>query len=112
MPATLKSRLPEITVEMRVRVSTAVKESAERIALDASGRAPVRTGALADSIQTRRTGGAEYEVFSDLFYSRFVENGVESSAIGPQPPRPFLLPAAEAERPYIDARVTAVLRGL
>ena len=104
---TLKSRLPEVSAEIRPRVGRAVKSTAQDIEADAKERAPVLTGALRDSLITERAGAASYRVGSPLYYSRFVELGTVHAAA-----EPFLIPAAEAHTEEAVARVEIVLREL
>lgn len=108
--ASLQSRLPQIAAELRPRVSAAVKEAAERVAQDARQRAPVQTGALRDSIRAERTDAAQYTVIAgdkDAFYAPFVEFGTSRTA-----PRPFMVPAAEANRDTARRLVRDALKGL
>jgi HK97 gp10 family phage protein len=110
VPATLKSRLPMITAQLRPRVSAAVKEAAETIAVGAKERVHVDSGDLRDSIHVERTGAAEYSVIAgdeNVFYGHLEEFGTSHS-----PPHPFLVPAAEAGRSVAAGLVTAALRGL
>jgi HK97 gp10 family phage protein len=110
MSATLKSRFPQIIASIRPRVSVAVKESADAIKEGAQERVPRDTEDLYHAIHVERVGVAEYSVVAgddDVFYGHMVEDGTAHSA-----PRPFLVPAAEVERPLAEARVTAALRGL
>ena len=83
MPATLKSRLPQIIPEMAAKVS---------------------------AIHVERAGAAEYAVVAgdeDVFWGHFLEHGTTKMAA-----QPFLIPAAEGRIGDIEAAVTAVLRGL
>lgn len=110
MPATLKSRFPEITAELRPRVSAAVKAAAEGIENGAKERVPVDTGALRDAIHVERQGVAEYAVIagdSAAWYGMLVEHGTTHN-----PPHPFLIPAAELGREAAEGLVQAALRGL
>lgn len=113
MPATLKSRFPEIIAEMRPRVGAAVKQAAEVIAEDAATKvpdpSPVAQGLIA-AIRVERQAAAEYAVVagdSETFYGHMVEFGTSHSAA-----RPFLIPALEENEQNAEALVTAALRGL
>lgn len=110
MPATLKSRLPGIAAELQPRVSKAVKEGAEKIALAAQQKAPTRTGELVNRIHVERVGPAEYAVVggdSEAFYGHMVEFGTTHSAA-----QPFLTPAFEENQHEVAADVQSVLRSL
>lgn len=113
MPATLKTRLPEIIVTMRPKLSVGVKWGAEQIASDASTNAPDATPhgeGLVDAIHVEREGAASYEVVAgneDVFWGHFQEFGTTKHA-----PQPFLLPAAEGRIADIEAVMTGILRGL
>ena len=113
LPATLKSRLPQIIPEMAAKVSATVKWGAEMIAEDASALAPDATPygeGLVSAIHVERAGAAEYAVVAgdeDVFWGHFQEFGTTKQA-----PQPFLIPAAEGRIGDIEAAVTAVLRGL
>lgn len=112
MPATLKSRLPEIAAEIRPKVGSAVKWGAERVAEDAAdnldlGPEPIH---LAERIHVERRAAAEYAVVAgdeEAFYGHIVEHGGVHSA-----PHPFLVPALEGRRDDFIALVTGALRGL
>lgn len=114
MPATLKSRLPGIAAELQPRVSNAVKDGAEKIAvtaqrnLEAGGHS--RTGDLLGAIHVERVGPAEYAVLAGdkgVFYGHFVEGGTDIA-----PAYPFLLPALEENRDEVASEVQNVLRTL
>lgn len=115
MPVTLKSRFPEIRAELRPHVSAAVKAAAEDVRRAAQANAPVDTGALRDAIHVERRGVGEYAVVAgdgDVFYGHLVEHG---SAVGgrgrpPQAPRPFLVPALEANLVAAQLRIEEALR--
>lgn len=112
MPATLKSRLPEIAAELRPKVSAAVKWGAERVAEDAAANLPIGPPEihLAERIHVERRGGAEYAVVAgdeEAYYGHIIEHGSSKMA-----PRPFLVPALEGRKENIEALVTGVLRGL
>lgn len=118
MPATLRSRFPEIVAELRPKVGAAVKQAAEIVAEDAAQRAPDRSPlgqGLVASIRVEREDVAEYAVNAGggaEFYAGFVEFGHAKRGGGEVPPHPFMVPAAEANRDNAAALVTAALRGL
>lgn len=97
--ARLESRIPEIIGNLSDEVNAALKESADAIAEGAKERVPVATGTLRDAIHVEEAEGG-YTVVAgntDAFYGHIIEHG--STRL---PPRPFLVPAAEAE---MDATV-------
>lgn len=113
MPTTLESRFPMIVAELRLRVSAAVKASAEMIAEDAKMKvadpAPVGVG-LRAAIHVEREDVAEYSVVAgndDVFYGHMVEHGTSHSA-----PHPFLIPAKEENTAEAVGLVSAALKGL
>jgi HK97 gp10 family phage protein len=109
MSATLKSRLPEVEAEIRLKVEAAIKVGAESVKSKAQARAPVRTGRLRDAIRVEQRGPAEFavEVGRDAFYARMVEFGTVRAA-----PRLFLIPALEESKAGVAAAVTVALRSL
>lgn len=118
MPATYKSRFPEIRAALYPKVGAAVKAGAEVIAEDAARRvpdpSPVAEGLIA-SIRVEREGVAEYAVNAgddDAYYARWVEFGHAARGGGEVPAHPFMVPAKEASEDNVVALVTAALRGL
>lgn len=112
MPTTLESRLPEVAVALRPRVSAAAKAAAEVIAERARQRVPV--GApdvhIRDHINVVRSGPAQYAVVAgdeETFYGHFLEFGTVHSAA-----QPFLVPAVEDSAEEAVALVEAALRAL
>ena len=112
MSATLKSRLPQIAAELRPKVSAAVKKGAQAVEADAISRVP--TGPpdvhLRDHFHVNRLGAAEYEVAAgdgETFYAHMVELGTSHSA-----PRPFLVPALEANEDEVVRLVRVALGDL
>ena len=103
---TLRSRLPEISRSLQLRVSQDLKEGAESIMEGAKQRTNDVTGELDGSMSV--TGGAgSYKVEVGAYYAKWVEFGRKNA-----PPYPFLLPAAEQEMPLLEQRVTNTLRSL
>lgn len=113
MPATLKSRFPEIIAELRPRVGKSVAEGAALVSERASQRVPDRTPlgeGLIAAIHVEREEVGEYSVVAgdeEAFYGHIVEFGGKYSA-----PHPFLVPALEESTDDVLALVTAALRGL
>lgn len=125
----MKSRLPQIQKELPVAVNRALEKSARRIAAKAAADAPVRYGDLKASLADpenvelgvfERRGEAMqgYGIFAEWYWF-LVEFGHEAGGPGPKggvtgkaAPHPFLIPAAEAERPRLVAEVKKALGDL
>lgn len=113
MPATLKSRFPEIAASMRLQLSRDCKTTAEDIATDAKANVNVGPVAphIADIIEVN--GGAGHftvdvpDPGEGYPYPRAIEYGRKSA-----PPYPFLVPAAEANREAFEGRVQNTLASL
>lgn len=110
----LMNRLPD---DMTDPISKAIAESTEAVWADAVTRVPINTGELQRSIGKRVTPTSGEVGFSSKRFRRewkkagwralFVENGTKGSPahnIPPQPARPFLRPAFEANREWIMQR--------
>lgn len=102
---TIFNRLPTLAAELKSAGDALVQETAQKIAADAAGRAPVDTGRLRDGIKAEGSGMAS-TVTSEAPYSTFVEYG--TSRAGAQP---FFWPALEANRPVYLAAWRAILAG-
>lgn len=89
----LTSDFPEIARRLERNAEALVRRTAENIAGEAKQRAPRATGKLARSIKVHRVGEFEYRVEVGAWYAHFIEFGTVKMAA-----RPFLTPAAEAER--------------
>ncbi len=107
MPATLKSRIPEIIATLPPEVEQALRPGAEAIATEAKARVPVETGTLRDAIHVEKVDEGFSIVAGDnnAFYGHIVENGSVYT-----PAHPFLIPSAESQRMAVAAFVQAVLR--
>lgn len=70
----------------------------------AQSLAPVRSGALRDSIDGT-VGPNQIRVFADTDYASFVEEGTSK-----QPAQPFMKPAFDIARPKLSARTRKALR--
>lgn len=103
---TLRSRLPEISRSMQLRVSRDCKETAEAIVEGAKANNNDVTGEM-DASMSVTGGAAAYSANVGVFYAKWVEFGRKNA-----PPYPFLLPAAEAETQPFEARVRATLTSL
>ncbi len=99
------NHLPKLTREMRPKAAAVVRETALNIERDAKERAPVRTGTLRRSIHTVPTGELSAEVGPSVEYGTYVELGTRKMAA-----RPYLIPAAEAERPKFLARMKEIVQ--
>jgi HK97 gp10 family phage protein len=105
MSVRLTNRFPEIEKELPVRVHEAILSGAHKIARDASDHAPVESGTLRDSIAAEPSHtGAEIKA---AWYWFFVEFGTSHS-----PAKPFMIPAAEANRDNLARDVSAELKRL
>jgi HK97 gp10 family phage protein len=106
----LKSRLPQIAVEIDIVVDEALERGAENVAHAAQVRVPVDTGKLRDAIHVESEREGKYVVAGDggeVFYGHMVEHGTTR-----QPPRPFLVPALEESRNEVVNIVSVALRRL
>lgn len=101
----LVSRLPQIIQTAESGVGRANAQAAQRVARGAKGRAPRATGRLAGSIKAKPAGGNAHRVEVGAFYGMFIEWGTIH-----QGARPFLTPAAEAERASHLASIRALYR--
>jgi hypothetical protein len=88
----LVSRIPQIIRRVESQVDGVNRQSAERIAQGARRRVPVRTGDTRDTIRAQRAKGGGWEAVVG-FPGQFIERG--TARVGA---RPFMLPAAEAQR--------------
>lgn len=108
----LRSRFPEISAKIARRVSTEMRHTANLIAEDAASRInpgpdPIH---LAEEIHVEREAPATYRVVAGgggAYYGHILEHGSVHAA-----PRPFLIPALDAQREGAVRRTTAILRGL
>jgi HK97 gp10 family phage protein len=113
MPATLKSRIPQIIAGMDPGVNAAIKAGAEVISERAktlAPDAPPQGEGLVEAIHVEDAGdGGQYVVAGDSehFYGHFLEFGTVKA-----PAQPFLIPAAEASVTEIEGLVNAALRTL
>lgn len=122
MPATLKSRFPQIAAEIRPRLSAAVKATAEKIAEDAALRTPSGPGNvhLRDHFRVEREDAAEYAVLNDaeaesgrpVPYALSVEFGHTAKDGSQVAPQPFLVPATQENEETATQLAIAALRGL
>jgi HK97 gp10 family phage protein len=106
----LKSRIPQITIEIVIEVDDAINEGADWVERDAKARVPIATGALHDAIhKDDRQREGIYVIGGDdeIWYGHLVENGTVRTS-----PQPFLVPALEENRAGIVNGVQRRLRRL
>lgn len=108
----LRSRFSGIETAIARRLSTEVRKTARLIAVDAAERIepgpdPIH---LSEAIHVERDAPAAYRVVAgdgDAFYGHILEHGSVKMA-----PRPFLIPAMDAQTDDAVRRARAALRGL
>ena len=91
------ARVRGMGARLESAAAEAVRQSAEAALSAAQSRAPVRTGRLRDSLSARAEGTAA-SVSTSCGYAAAVELGTSR-----QPARPFLFPAAQAQRLALPA---------
>ena len=110
----LRSRFPEIIARLPEAVAdAAARETAEAIERGAKERVPVDSGDLRDAIHVEQVGEGKYLVIAgdgEVYYGHMVENGTSWSS--GHPPRPFLVPASEAERQAFMQRLEDALEDI
>lgn len=94
--------------ELGARVFAVVRVATLKAEGLAKANAPVRTGALVNSIDHSFDGGPGSDVISGetgsaLSYARFVEGGTSRME-----PQPFMLPAGQAVEPEFHAALAAL----
>lgn len=90
--------------EMHARASELVLETAQEIETGAKVRAPVDTGFLRSSIQSRRESELVGEAKVGAEYGAYVEYGTRHTA-----PRPFFTPAFESAKPEFYRKAAKIL---
>lgn len=96
--------LDQAATKTERKIVTAVYASAFRIQAAARRAVGVDTGRLRSSVFVRfLEGGKAAEVGTDVFYGPFQEYGTRYMS-----PRPFLVPAYEAEREKFLARIERI----
>ena len=117
----LRSRIPQITVQMEILVDEAIEEGAEEVAQAARNRLQPHhvTGRLEESVHLDEQRDGVYVVAGggrdatipyrarDVFWGHFLEFGTSRSA-----PYPFLVPSLEERRTGIVQRVHGALKSL
>lgn len=95
------AKLPEVA---RAAANKSVDDSRKAVVADAKARVPVLTGALKKSIGSRQDKRrAKATVFAKAPHAHLVEFGTVHSAA-----KPFMLPAAEAERGNFEGRARSI----
>lgn len=109
-----KNLLPRISRQLRPRAAQEVERAARNIETDAKSRVAVDTGTLRRSIHVQRTGDLSRVVGPNTPYAARIEfgfNGADSRGrVYHQAGRPYLTPAAEAERPKFLARMRGLVQ--
>jgi HK97 gp10 family phage protein len=96
---------PAIAARLGSAVGGIVEETAALIEGLAKTKAPVRTGALRNSIQSERTGEREAVVRVGVDYGIYQEFGTSKMAA-----HPYLMPAAEEAKPRFEERMRDAVR--
>lgn len=104
--AELEAALRRLLAEVPQLANNLLDDSAMRVEAAAKQRCPVDTGRLRSSIQVA-SGQGWRTVSTNVEYGPHVEFGTRRRGA-----RPFLFPAAEAERPKFQAAVQAALAKL
>jgi HK97 gp10 family phage protein len=114
MPATLKTRLDGIALELQPRVAAAAKAGAEIIAEQAQQNlvtgGHIREDKLGPAVHVEREGAGEYSVVAgddDVFYGHMLEHGTTRAQ-----PYPFLVPALMEHEDTVVYLVQGALEGL
>jgi HK97 gp10 family phage protein len=104
--ADVEAGLRKLLAEVPQLANNLLDDSAMRVERDAKQRCPVDTGRLRSSIQVA-SGKGWRTVSTNVEYAPYVEFGTRRRGA-----KPFLFPAAEAERPRFQAAVQAALAKL
>lgn len=97
--------LGAVPASAKQRVDRALAAVAHLVEADAKSAAPVDTGALKNSIQTRRVRSLEHEVAVGVEYGAYVEFGTVRMGA-----RPYLTPAVERQRAAFERIVGEAIR--
>jgi HK97 gp10 family phage protein len=104
--AELEAALRRLLAEVPQLANNLLDDSAMRVEAAAKQRCPVDTGRLRSSIQVA-SGKGWRTVSTNVEYAPYVEFGTRRRGA-----KPFMFPAAEAERPRFQAAVQAALAKL
>lgn len=99
-----RSQIPEIAAGMMPKAQAAVDKAAADIEAHAKQRAPVDTGALRNSIQSRPVAPLSAEVTTGVDYAIYQEYGTHKMAA-----QPFMTPAADAVSPLFVAAMAQIV---
>lgn len=90
---------PALRADLRPRAGQILDRAALRIETGAKARVPVDTGTLRRSIHTTKPTEMSRAIGPSVEYGKYVEWGTHRMAA-----RPYMTPAAEAERPrFVEA---------
>jgi HK97 gp10 family phage protein len=91
----LKSRIPQIIVEIDIRIAEVIDRGTDQVERDAKARVPRKTSKLHDAIHKDPRKDGTYVVGGDdeAWYGHLVEYGTVRTT-----PQPFLVPALEENR--------------
>jgi HK97 gp10 family phage protein len=105
----LKSRIPQIIVEIDVRIAEVIDRGTDQVERDAKARVPKRTNTLHDAIHKDEQDDGTYVIGGDdeAWYGHLVEYGTVRTT-----PQPFLVPALEENRADIITDGQRALRRL
>jgi HK97 gp10 family phage protein len=105
----LKSRIPQIIVEIDVRIAEVIDRGTDQVERDAKARVPKATGKLHDAIHKDERKDGTYVLGGDdeAWYGHLVEYGTVRTT-----PQPFLVPALEENRADIVTDGQRALRRL
>jgi hypothetical protein len=114
--ASVASRIPQIVSGLQIRANAASASAAEEVLEDAQQNLrtweptmPNWTGELHDSGYVFHGSITnEYFVVFEAEHAPYVEFG----SVHNRPPKPYLIPAVERQRPEYIARMAAMLQGL
>jgi HK97 gp10 family phage protein len=105
----LKSRIPQIIVEIDIRIAEVIDRGTDQVERDAKERVPRKTSKLHDAIHKDPQKDGTYVIGGDdeAWYGHLVEYGTVRTT-----PQPFLVPALEENRDRILADGRRTLRDL
>lgn len=102
-----KNNLPRITTQIEKALSAAVRKAAFKIEARAKQLAPVDTGLLRNSIQTRIDGPMKATVGTNVEYAPYQEFGTRH-----QKGKPHLTPAADETKKEFENDLKNIERSL
>jgi HK97 gp10 family phage protein len=102
-----KNDLPRIASRLDKALSNLLKKAAFSIEAKAKDLAPVDTGVLRNSIQTKIEGPTKATVGTHIEYAGYVEGGTRH-----QKGQPFLTPAADQQKAEFEKEIRQIERSL